>query len=470
MNKKTFLGLGLAISLFSAPLSAWATQADFFFNPNFIISNEELEDFRSLSVSTIEQFLTDRGSGLAGRTFTDYAGKSKTAAEIIWQASQESRVNPKVLLATLQKEQSLVGDPSPSQRQLDRAMGYRCPDSGSCHPNTLDFGKQVDGAAWQFRQYLDRANDWNIRAGNTYVLDGFTVSPVNSGTAAFYNYTPHYTGNERFWRIWLDFWGRNFPDGSLVKTGGNPGVWLIQNGFRRLITSNSILQSRFDPKKIISIGQSDLEKYTVGPTIKFYNYSLLRLDTGQIYLLVDDELRYITSPEAFRQLGFNPEELEPVTADDLVGLGRGRDLTAETTFPTGALLQDSARGGVYYIENGIRHPLYSREVMRIVFPRLVAKPASPAELAAYELGEPVKFKDGELVKSFNDSRIFVISDGQRRWIRDEATFAHFGYQWNNIVETSAQAVEAHPMGEELKHSQYGDSIRGLDTASASLDS
>ena len=333
---------------------------------------------------------------------------------------------------------------------MERAMGYRCPDSGSCHPNTLDFGKQVDGAAWQFRQYLDAPLRWTFQAGNQYEIDGYLIRPANTATAGLYNYTPHYSGNERFWRLWVDYWGRNFPDGSLVKAPDSPAVWLIQYGVRRLITSYAVLLSRFNPQSILTISRSDLEKYEIGPSIKFSNFSLLQSPDGKIYLVVDDYIRHITSPEVFRTIGYNIEEVEPIDDADLAAYQLGDPITLESIHPTGALLQDNTSGGVFFVQDGLKHPIYSRELMKANYPNRILTQVSPEELDQYQTGSPVKFRDGTLVRASNDSKVYVIANGIRRWVQDEAAFANFGYKWDNIITTSQQAVLVHELGEPIE--------------------
>ena len=424
--------------------------ADYYFNPHLIISDEEMEDYDAMTLSEVQRFLMEKTSGLSLRTLPDYQGTTKLASEIIWQASQESRINPKVLLTTLQKEQSLIESIWPSQNQLDKAMGYRCPDSGSCHPNGLGFGKQVDGAAWQFRQYLDNPTQWTYQAGKTADLDESTVTPVNQATAGLYNYTPHYSGNERFWRLWVKYWGKNHPDGSLLKADGDSGVWLIQYGLRRPITSYGVLLSRFDPKKIITVNKTDLEKWEVGPPIRFHNYSLLRLPDGSVYLLVDDELRHIASMEVFRLIGFNWDEVSEVADADLAGYQFGSEITSSSAYPTGALLQDRVTTGVYYVDNGIRYPLYSPEIMKANFPTKVISRVAPEQLQQYWLGLPLQFRDGELIKADSDSKVYVIADGERRWIPNEEIFDKLGYRWDNVIVTAAHAVNIHELGENVE--------------------
>lgn len=425
--------------------------ADFYFDTDYIISDEEMNDFNSLSKFEIQRFLEKKGGALATLILPDYNGEQKKASEIIWQAAQENNISPKVLLVTLQKEQSLISSKAPTQNQLDKAMGYRCPDGALCHPAALGFGKQVDGAAWQFRQYMDNPSRWNFRAGQTYLVDNvYTVIPQTQATAGLYNYTPHYSGNYRFWQLWQSYFGVTYPEGSLVKAEGQSGVWLIQYGARRLITSYSILLSRFDPKRILPISISDLEKYKIGPEIKFHNYSLLRAPDGAIYLLVDDELRHIVSWDVFKGLGFNIEEVQQVNDADLEGYTTGSTITLESAYPQGMLVQDSVSHGVYFVDNGIKYPIFSAEIMRANFSDKPLIQKTQDELDRYPIGDPVKFKDGVLVKSQSNPEVYVISNGERRWIKTEDAFAKFGYRWDNIITTTEQAVFLHQLGDDIE--------------------
>jgi len=166
-------------------------------------------------------------------------------------------------------------------------------------------------------------------------------------------------------------------------------------------------------------------------------------------LLVDDELRRIASSEVFCRIGFNPEEIEFVEAVDLIGYSYGKDITADSAYPTGALLQNDSTGGVYFVENGTKHPIYSREIMDANYSSKVLTQVAPEILDQYLTGLPVKFKDGELIMNKDGSKVYVISDGRRRWIRTEEAFAEFGYKWDNIIVTNKKTVYLHPLGEDI---------------------
>lgn len=428
------------------------TQAsDYFFNPNFIITDEDFRDYNSLSLSEIQGFLQDYKSPLANMSFPDYQGINKKASEIIWQASQESKISPKVLLTTLQKEQSLIENIFASQTQFDRAMGYRCFDNALCNPKSLGFGKQVDGAAWQFDQYYKNPASWTYRVGQNYLFDNvYNVLIENQATANLYNYTPHYSGNLSFFNLWQRYWGLNYPDGSLVKLRDAKSVWLIQYGQRRPISSWGVLLSRFDPKKILPISKTDLEKYSLGPIIKFFNYSLLRVPTGEIYLLVDDELKHVSSPEAFRLIGFNWEEVQEVEASDLVGYKYGQPLTEKSVYPTGAILQDQSTSLIYYVENGVKHLIEYKEILAINFKNKPITKVASNSLEAFELGDPVKLRDGELIKSKTGNTVYVTSNGYRRAFPSAQSFVKLGYMWHNIITLDDKIIQSIPLGESLK--------------------
>jgi len=426
------------------------------FDPNFIISDSELLDFNSITQEEIQKFLEDKGGTLGN--FVDPLTKRR-ASEIIWQSAQTYGINPKVLITLIQKEQGLITDPAPKETQYRWATGFAlCDDCDPFDPRIAIFGgftNQVDRAAWRFRWYLEEfkngTSGWLKQPGQIYNIDGYNVTPLNFATAALYNYTPHYHGNYNFWRIWNNWFAKIYPDGSLLRQAGTTDVWLIQGGKRRPIWSTIALKSRFDVNKIINVSKDELERYEIGNPIKFAQYSLLRSPKGTVYLLINDEKRGIASKEVFKTIGFNWEEVEDVSFEELNNYLDGKPITLGSIYPLGALLQNKKTGGVFYVENGIKHPLYSKEIMNSNFKGRKLTVVNPEELNKYPLGQPIKFKDGELVMTTSSSTIYVISNGERRPIISAEVFDKLGYKWENIIKTSDKALEIHPLGSPINY-------------------
>ena len=424
------------------PLSTMAAT----FNPHMIITDAELTHYTSMGMNEIKNFLVDKGSALA--TYVDPSVRMY-AYNVIYDVAQTYKINPKYILTLLQKEQSLITDGSPSAGQLNWATGYGCPDSGGCNPKYAGLANQIDWGAGGTRYYFDHPEEFKYQVGQTYEIDGTPVTIANDATRALYIYTPHLHGNENLYKLWSNWFAMEYPDGSLLQNAADGGIWLISQGLRRPFLTKSAFASRYSFDKVLVVKQSDLEKYEIGTAIQFANYSLLRKSTGEIYLLEDDTLRHIENMEAFRLLGFNPEELTQVTEDDIKGFVLGESISVESAYPTGGLLQNEETGGVYYVKDGKKYPIWSKTLMNLYYGDKKLTAVSPEELDTFPTGDAVKLKDAELVKTKDSPIVYVISNGLKRPIADGATFEGLGYNWKNIVTIEEKVLSLHPTGEEV---------------------
>ncbi len=471
--KIKYLSLLLIIPL--SIMSSTAVRAQGF-DPNNIISDLEILDYSAMSLSDIQQFLQDKGSYLANYSTEDAFGTVRKASEIIYNAAannydcgsavlsdaptdqekqqkcQKIFINPKFLLVLLQKEQSLIEEASPSASHLDWATGYGCPDSGGCNARWKGFGKQVNSAALQFRDYLDRPQLYTYKVGVTYTVKNtnkpdMDITPANQATAALYNYTPHvYNGNFNFYKIWQRYFTKIYPDGSLLQADGEVGVWLLQNGLKRPFISQGALLSRFDPKKIIIVNKSDLDKYQKGAPIKFPQYSLIRSPRGTIFLLTDDKKRGFTTLASFRKMGFNPEEVINAAWEDINVYADGAPITATSTYPTGALLQNKKTGGVYYVIEGTKAPLTDKIFLTAKFKNKKIIKVTPAELEQYQTIKPFLFGDGELLKTKDSPYTYVISGGKKLLITSDKIFKDLGYKTENTIIVPPQVLYLYDAG------------------------
>lgn len=488
MSNRIFSILMLSVFLLSA-ISASAQDLDPTFNPNHIIDDSEMLDAKSMSVSDIQQFLVSKNSYLATyKTTNAYGTPNKSAAEIIYDAANNNydcdnadlsdsptelerqqkcqhitTISPKVILATIQKESSLIEESEYDSKLDGYSLGYGCPDSGGCNPRYKGFAKQINSAALQFLAYMNENNRYPYKVGQTYTFTNpynayceeavTNVIVDNKATAALYNYTPHvYNGNYNFYRLFRRYFpktARNYPNGSLLQVSGEAGVWLIENGQKRPFSSYSALTSRFDTKKIISVDSSALSSYPKGDPIKFANYSLVQIPTGGIYLLVNSEKRPITSKDIFKKIGFNPDEIITATAAELDSYTTGATITATSTYPTGKLMQDPKSGGVFYVESGFKYPVTDKILLSTKFKGKKVVKGTTAELNKYTKGAPVLFGDGELLMSNSVSTVYLISGGQKRPFSSGDVFLKLGYKFSNIITVSPQLLAQYAAGDPV---------------------
>ncbi len=454
MTKHKFAFFTVFINIFSLIFAPAITLAQTDFNPNFIISDTEMRDLGSWTRNDIQKFLDDKGSYLRKYQDTDIDGMLKPAADIIYNAAIANQINPKFLLVTLQKEQSLITDDQPTQKQLDWATGYAVCDGCFLSDPSVQkhkgFAKQVDDTASLMRWYYDNRDISFVKKKDTPIrIDNTEVTPQSWATAFLYTYTPHLHGNKNFWRIWNTWFSQFYPDGTLLKAVDQDDIWLIQNDQRRKFANKSALLTRADPKMVITVGGSDLSNYTIGPEISFANYSILKSPT-QTYLLDYDTLRPFESEEVVRKLGYNPQEVVEVEENEVANYQRGEVITVETKAPQGVIFRITDSNTYYLLKDNKLYPLLDKKVAEVNYKNMVTEKKKLSDLRQYEVSVlPLGFKNGTLVKSSGSNRVYVIENDKKRHIADGDTFAGMGYKKSNIITVGDLVLAAIPQGESI---------------------
>lgn len=182
-----------------------------------------------MSPNQIQTFLTQQGGAVATMKVTEKSttetldyypnyNKSVSVAQAIYDAAQVYGINPQVIMATMQKEQSLINDPDPTDSQLKFAMGFGCPDSAGCSDAKAGLFYQIDNGTFELRAHFERSSNntwWGLAPssypcksttefyspglfpgnkvsfydGNGTKIATFTIA--NAATASLYCYTPH---------------------------------------------------------------------------------------------------------------------------------------------------------------------------------------------------------------------------------------------------------------------------------------
>lgn len=194
-----------------------------------------LASYRQSTTTKPAGVYSDGGNGTGWGVCSQYDGAAdELASTIIYKVQNACGVSAQALLATLQKESSLVT--SGTSSNLRSAMGYGCPDSADCDVNYYWFFNQMFGAARSFQWYGNQAPGsesskkyavgwWNILYNPNTACGRKSVYVENRATAALYYYTPYTPnqaaldnlygtgdgcssyGNRNFWRIYTDWFG-----------------------------------------------------------------------------------------------------------------------------------------------------------------------------------------------------------------------------------------------------------------------
>jgi hypothetical protein len=244
------------------------------FDPGNIISDSNFFDGAAMSAADVQSFLnTQVSSCVSGYTClkdlrvdtwnipatpmcSAYSGApGETAATIIYKVGRACGISQAVILVTLQKEQSLVTNRSPSLHAISAAMGVGCYDNGQpCVGEYAGFFNQLFNGAYLLKRYTQPPGtgsgtpyptrfDLSYPVGQTSQIlyhpnrdcGTKSVHVANQATHSLYVYTPYTPnaaamanlygtgdgcssyGNRNFWRIYSDWFGN--PNGSRRPSG-----------------------------------------------------------------------------------------------------------------------------------------------------------------------------------------------------------------------------------------------------------
>lgn len=260
---------------------------------NNIVSDADFLDINSMDVGAIQNFLAGKGSYLASAPSSQLGNgaNGRSAAQIIYDAahglydaavgcsggvcidSSTGTISPKSIMLILQREQSLITRTTYSEGALRSAMGYGCPDGGSCDATYYGFSNQVGWGAWQLRYNTMAASNrvWPYYVGNVTTItdwDGArSVYFSNRATASLFRYTPHtYYGNWNFWRLGIEWFG--FGVGS-----GDPGsVNDTSSASGRMYASGTYLVKSFKASNVTVTFNGQLVA-GAGPTTWEYRFT-----------------------------------------------------------------------------------------------------------------------------------------------------------------------------------------------------
>lgn len=431
------------------------------YDSNNIIDDSKFVNHNTMDQAGIQAFLAARGSYLAGYVDPQV---NQSAAQIIRDASVDFGINPQVIMSTLQKEQSLITNPSPTASNIRSAMGYGCPTTGYCDPSLAGFYNQVRNGSWQLKFNFERAGGnngtWTGPSGavwgnpsilypcrNTTSLYSTglfagrqvtfyahtngqayaTVGIANRATAAMYCYTPHvynpsgvpvyYSGSYNF----VTFYERWFGPTSgspLFSISGSGAVYLEYAGAYYLFPSQTVLAAygyAGVPVKVVDASYvSSMENGSPLSTLARYD------GNAAVYLVDSGRRLSFPSPDMLVLHGYSggQETVYPASLQNFIA--SGGEMTSILRNPGGGiyLLENSKLRGFpdYETYANLGVPVYASRALNNM---------SWTYMARFQEDAPMLL-DGKVLKGSGSPAIYI-HDGGRLFIFTPQTYQAWGY-------------------------------------------
>jgi hypothetical protein len=419
----------LILMLLASVLLVPTTVSARFFNADDIFTDKELFDSNALSRTAIQRFLEAKNSVLA-TTSSVVAGVPKLVSEMVYEIGKQYGISQKFLLTKLQQEQGLIEKNTASQKKLDWATGYSC-FSNRCNDKYRGIYNQLDAAADTQRIYAEKGKSsgyFGFELGKeSKTKDGKLVTPKNQATTNLYIYTP-YQGSDRgiggnyfFWRVWSQYFTeRKYTDGTLLKNKNTGTYWVIEENKRRKFVVPEIYLKDHEDSDAVLVDHELLSYYEIGSPIEFSNNTLVKDEKSNLmYLLSDGYKHRLIGSKALASLGYHLADTEPVTPITLINgqldpYPEGEPITENSEYPYGILVTEGS-GAIFLLKNGIKQPILDEAVWQENYNKEVPVEVSSSVLNTYVLGDPVKLKDGSIVKS-KEGKFYIVSNGEKHKI------------------------------------------------------
>lgn len=434
-----------------APSSSPAQAADASrFDPGLIISDSVFYDFGTMSVAEIQRFLnskvpnciakptappclkdyvmnTPAVTGEDGKCESMPAKTGQSSAQVIYDVARACKINPKVLLVTLQKEQGLISSPNPTEYKYRAALGMSCPDSNAAQCGKVDAGffMQLYKGAGQLQWYNDPRGSFtyhkvgrvsNIQYDVSASCGKKAVLIKSWATAALYYYTPYtpnaaaltnlYSsgdgcsayGNRNFWRYYTDWFGSTIGGGFLLKGSGS-AIYLIVDNNRYRIVDEDLIEALAPLGPLGEVSDDYLNTFTLGQDLT----RVVKSVDGKLYLYDTGKLFSFTGCDQVASYGFDCAKAVQLTSSQISAFAVGGAISPYIAPDTSAS---------YLIENGKK-----REILDAASAteagKVLGKPAAIRATAFKHLpwGTPI-ISNNTLFQNRTTKATMIHSDGQ----------------------------------------------------------
>ena len=451
------------VAVAAAPKAQAANAAQF--DPGNIISDSVFYDFGTMTAVEIQRFLnsklptcndndggpkcirdfvtdTPAMTGESGRCESLPAMQNQTAAQIIYTVANACKINPRVLIVTLQKEQGLIQGANPTKRMYDFAMGMNCPDTADCARSSAGFFYQMYKGAGQLQWYGDPRGSFtylrvgtnitrrhqaaNVEASRRVDCGSKTFMLKSQATAALYYYTPYVPneaamrnlygtgdvcsayGNRNFWRFYTDWFGNTIGGGFLLKSSDS-GTYFIIDNTKYLIDDPDTVAALKPLGPLGTISQAYLDSFTDAGAMN----RVVRSRAGT-HFFVDGGQKYpFTNCNQAAQFGLDCATAVTLTSSQLSALVTGNNMTEYI---------QGENGQTFFIQDGLKRQILDNE--SLIDSRIGVPALSTVKVSAFKKlpwGKPIIRKGVSFVNQSTGG--LTIFDGNLAYEVDAATAA-----------------------------------------------
>ena len=193
-----------------------------------------------------------------------------------------------------------------------------------------------------------------------------------------------------------------------------------------------------------------MDSYTTGSDLSFRPGTLVRTSGDpKVYLIDGTSKRHIVSPEIFFGLGYQWPNIILISPSEEDKYNRSDDITSVGSHINGVLIKTEDAPEVYLLDSGKKRHIPNPEVLGSRYEWAEVVLISDGEMSSYVSGDRIGFRPGSLARATNQAQVYVITDTTKRHISSPSVLSRFGYLWGRIILTTESELNNYTTGETL---------------------
>jgi len=280
----------------------------------------------------------------------------------------------------------------------------------------------------------------NTLGGYENILPSQSVWLTNNATAALYRYTPHvFNGNYNFWKFFQAWF--KYPNGTLLKMASSGETYIIQNGLKAFVPQFVAAARGLDLNSTVIISPTEYESYVTDKPLGPENNTIVQLPGQNEKYVFIDNVRHLASDLVIKQRGLDPKKVLSILPDEAAIFEAGSVLPPKD----GTVIRGTTNQAVFLVKDGKikMFSAYTFAQNKITKKDIITVPDS--EIGTYSQSGFVAPLDGSLVKSANDSTVYLVQSSLKQPLLGEI-FKNRGLSFKKVAIISSDELNALPMG------------------------
>jgi len=331
-------------------------------------------------------------------------------------------------------------------------VGHKDLEPGNPDPGMIDFAKlrqDVAPLAAKIKNYIYQTNgDSRIYKVERGTRQAFTI--LADYTAQGNSYSRMVNLSTTQLALFSENRFLKYPDGSLLQIKDAPTIYLIDGGKKRSfnVTAAQFTKLGFDFRKVKQVTADEFINYLDGLAIKYGPDKSLISDGAKVYFVENGKKRWVTSAKLFALLNYQWSKVKQMPASQVQEFLEEQPMA----YPDGTLARASDSPAVYLIKNAQKHEFVSEQsFVKLGYKKSSVKIIDAQELVLYPSGSIVAYSDGTLIKSIGAPTVFLVEKGMARPFLSGETFENLKYKWSQILSVTSQELSYYPQGEPVKY-------------------